>query len=70
MTFKEATDLLCIPLERVAEITGRSYQTVLSYRNGVRQAPPDVMEKLSDLMADHGQTLLDRAPDARRASQP
>lgn len=64
MTFKEATDLLNVPLERIAEATGRSYQTILSYRNGVREAPAEVMAAVSDLMRSHGLTLIERAPDA------
>ena len=50
MTFREATDLLAVPLEEVAKVTGRSYNTVLAYRNGVRKAPPEVLEKLAAFM--------------------
>lgn len=64
MTFKEATDLLCMPLERVAEATGRSYQTILAYRNGIREAPADVMATVAKLMLTHGTALIERAPDA------
>ena len=47
MTFRTATDLLAVPLDEVAKATGRTYGTVLAYRNGVRKAPPEVLEKLA-----------------------
>lgn len=50
MDFREATDLLGMPLDQIAEATGRTYGTILAYRRGDRQAPPDVMATIARLM--------------------
>ncbi len=63
MTFKEATDLLSMPLEEIAAAVGKTYATVLAYRTGGRVPPPDVHVKLAELMRERGKVLLDRADD-------
>ena len=63
MTFRTATDLLAVPLDEVAKATGRTYGTVLAYRNGVRKAPPEVLEKLAAFMRKHSADLADAADD-------
>jgi len=44
-------------LEEVAKVTGRSYDTVLAYRNGARKPPPDVLAKLAAFMREHSSEL-------------
>jgi hypothetical protein len=61
MNFKEATNLLAVSLEQIAEITGKSYPTVLAYRTGDRIPPPDVMRRLAEFMRQHGQAIVDAA---------
>ena len=63
MTFREATNLLAVPLEEVARVTDRSYDTVLAYRNGVRTAPPEVLEKLAAFMREHSVELTAAADE-------
>ena len=63
MTFREGTDLLAVPLEEVAKVTGRSYNTVLAYRNGVRKAPPEVLGKLASFMRSHSAELAKKAEE-------
>ncbi len=63
MTFREATDLLAVPLEEVAKVTGRSYDTILAYRNGARKPPPEVMESLAKFMRTHSAELAKRAEE-------
>ena len=63
MTFRTATDLLAVPLEEVAKATGRTYGTVLAYRNGARKAPPEVLEKLAAFMRKHSDTLAAAADE-------
>ncbi len=63
MTFREATNLLAVPLDEVAKVTGRSYDTVLAYRNGVRKAPPEVLEKLAAFMRKHSAELAAAADE-------
>jgi hypothetical protein len=58
MNFREATDLLSLPLEKVAEATGRSYATVLAYRTGDRDAPPVVLKAVGKLMRYQAVILL------------
>lgn len=53
MTFKDATDRLGVPLERIAEATGRSYMTIVGYRAGQREAPADVWRALADFAREH-----------------
>ena len=57
MTFREATNLLAVPLEEVAKVTGRSYDTVLAYRNGARKPPPEVLASLAAFMRKHSSEL-------------
>lgn len=66
MNFKEATNLLAVSLERVAEVTGKSYPTVLAYRTGDRMPPPEVREKLAAFMREHAASLLDAAGELER----
>ena len=61
MDFKEATDLLAVPLEKVAEVVGKSYQTVAAYRIGRREVPPEVWAKLAAFMREHGGKLAEAA---------
>lgn len=63
MTFREATDLLSMPLEEVANAVGKTYATVLAYRTGGRIPPPAVRSKLASLMRERGKMLLERADD-------
>lgn len=53
MDFKDATDRLALPLEVIAEITGRSYATILAYRQGTRQPPADVWRALAEHAKRH-----------------
>lgn len=61
MTFKEATDLLSVPLERVAQQVGKTYATVLAYRTGDRVPPREVRTKLSALMRTQSAVLAEAA---------
>ena len=63
MTFRTATDLLAVSLEEVASVTGRSYNTVLAYRNGARKPPPEVLEKLAAFMRKHSTELAAAADE-------
>jgi hypothetical protein len=62
MTFKEASDLLAVPLERIARAVGKTYGTVLAYRTGDRVPPADVRVRLAAFMREHSVSLL-RAAD-------
>jgi transcriptional regulator with XRE-family HTH domain len=66
MTFKEATDLLSMPLEEIADAVGKTYATVLAYRTGGRVPPLEVQAKLATLMRDRAQLLLKRADEIDR----
>lgn len=59
MDFREATNRLALPLETIAEITGRSYATILAYRQGVRRPPADVWRALADHAERHTEELKD-----------
>lgn len=61
MTFKEATDLLSMPLEEIADAIGKTYATVLAYRTGGRVPPPEVRVKLASLMRERAAVLLEYA---------
>jgi hypothetical protein len=61
MNFKEATDLLSMPLEEIANAIGKTYATVLSYRMGGRVPPPDVRLKLANVMRERAAALLKHA---------
>jgi hypothetical protein len=63
MDFKEATDLISVPLPRVAEALGKSYGTILAYRTGDRVAPPEVRQRLATFMREHAGMLLRAADD-------
>ena len=58
MTFRDATDLLAVPLKEVAKVTDRSYDTVLAYRNGARKPPPEVLASLAVFMREHSFELI------------
>jgi hypothetical protein len=58
MDFKEATDLISVPLPRVAEALGKSYGTILAYRTGDRVAPPEVRARLAAFMRTHAAELI------------
>jgi transcriptional regulator with XRE-family HTH domain len=62
VTFKEATDLLSVPLEQVAEAVGKTYATVLAYRTGDRMPPLETRARLAAFMRKHSALLL-RAAD-------
>ena len=69
MDFKEATDLLSVPLERIAEVLGKSYATVLAYRTGGRVPPPEVRQRLAAFMREHAEkvrTVADELTFERR----
>lgn len=63
MTFKEATDLLSMPLEEIANAIGKTYATVLAYRTGGRVPPREVMSKLTQLMRERAKELTQRADE-------
>ena len=57
MDFKQATDLLSVPLEEVAQVVGRKYRSIVAYRQGEREVPPDVWKKLAEYMRQHSAEL-------------
>jgi hypothetical protein len=61
MDFKEATDLISVPLPRVAEALGKSYGTILAYRTGDRVAPTEVRQRLAGFMREHAAELIKAA---------
>lgn len=61
MNFKEATDLLSMPMEEIANAIGKTYATVLAYRTGGRVPPREVTVKLARLMRERGKDLQERA---------
>jgi hypothetical protein len=63
MDFKEATDLISVPLPRVAEALGKSYGTILAYRTGDRVAPPEVRQRLAAFMREHAAELVKTASE-------
>lgn len=63
MDFKETTDLLSVPLERIAEVLGKSYATVLAYRTGGRVPPAEVRQRLVAFMREHSAALLGAADE-------
>lgn len=68
MTFKEATDLLSMPLEEIANAIGKTYATVLAYRTGGRVPPPEVRAKLANVMRERAAALLEHADQLDRPS--
>ena len=66
MDFKEATDLISVPLPRVAEALGKSYGTILAYRTGDRTAPPEVRQRLASFMREHAAELMKAADGMER----
>lgn len=68
MNFKEATDLLSVSLEQIAQAVGKTYATVLAYRTGDRSPPPDVHARLSAFMREQSAELAKAADelDAQR----
>jgi hypothetical protein len=65
MTFKDATDMLAVPLEEVAKAIGRSYGTTLAYRNGARVPPPQIMDKVAAFMRNHSRRLAQAADELK-----
>ena len=63
MDFKQATDLLSVPLEEVARVVGRKYRSVVAYRQGDRVVPPEVWGKLAAYMRKHSAELSDVADE-------
>jgi len=63
MNFKEATDLLSVPLERIAAELGKSYGTVLAYRTGDRVPPAEVRQRLAAFMREHSAELENAASE-------
>lgn len=68
MTFKEATDLLAVSFEQIASSVGKTYATVLAYRTGDRQAPPEVKERLAAFMREHAGLLVSAADELDRSA--
>lgn len=68
MEFKEATDLISVPLPRVAEALGKSYGTILAYRTGDRAAPAEVRQRLAAFMREHAAELMKAADELDRSS--
>jgi hypothetical protein len=66
MNFKEATDLLAVPLERVAGAVGKTYGTVLAYRTGDRVPPNEVRSRLADFMRKHAAVLAEAADELEK----
>lgn len=66
MNFKEATDLVSVPLPRVAEALGKSYGTILAYRTGDRVAPVEVRQRLAAFMREHAANLTKAADEIER----
>jgi hypothetical protein len=63
MNFKEATDLLSMPMDEIAKAIGKTYATVLAYRTGGRVPPREVTTKLAQLMRDRAKNLQERADE-------
>ena len=63
MDFKEATDLISVPLPRVAEALGKGYGTILAYRTGDRVAPAEVRQRLAAFMREHAAALATAADE-------
>ena len=63
MDFKQATDLLSVPIEEVARVVGRKYRTVVAYRQGDRVVPPEVWKKLAAYMRRHSAELAEIAAE-------
>lgn len=63
MNFKEASDLLSMPLEEIAKAVGKTYATVLAYRTGGRLPPKEVTTKLARLMRERAKDLQERADE-------
>lgn len=51
------TDALAVPLDEVATAIGKTYGTVAAYRNGKREPPPEVWERLADFIDTHRSRL-------------
>lgn len=66
MDFKKATDLISVPLPRVAEALGKSYGTILAYRTGDRVAPVEVRQRLATFMREHATMLVEAAAKIER----
>jgi hypothetical protein len=69
MEFKEATDLLSVPLDRIAAAVGKTYGTVLAYRTGDRVPPVEVRRRLAAYMRAHAANLVTAADDLDTASK-
>ena len=63
MDFKQATDLLSVPLKEVARVVGRKYRSVVAYRRGEREVPADVWKKLAAYMHQHSAELAEVADE-------
>jgi predicted ATP-grasp superfamily ATP-dependent carboligase len=61
ISFREATDQLAVPLETIAEVTSRSYPTVLAYRQGQRRPPADVWRALAAFAREHAGVVRETA---------
>jgi hypothetical protein len=68
MDFKEATDVLSVPLEQIAAAIGKTYGTVLAYRTGTRVPPPEVQRRLAMFIREHS-AALDRVAEELEALQ-
>jgi hypothetical protein len=66
--FKEATDLLSVPLDRIADAVGKTYPTVLAYRTGSRVPPLEVRRKLAAFMRAHSADLAKAADEMERVT--
>ena len=69
MDFKEATDLLSVPLERIAAALGKSYGTVLAYRTGDRVPPAEVRQQLARYMREQAAALSQGADEVESPIQ-
>lgn len=66
MNFKEATDLLSLPLEQIAGALGKTYGTVMAYRTGARVPPLEVRRRLAAFMREHSADLARAAEEMER----
>lgn len=61
MTFREATDVIGLPLEVIATEIGRSYPTTLAYRQEQRRVPSEVWAVLARLARERASELRSAA---------
>lgn len=68
MSERDATDLLGMPLGEVGDATGRTYCTIMAYRPGDRNAPPDVLAIVANLIWKQSTDLAGAADEIDAAA--